>query len=57
MTGTVGLEPRIALVLTVGGARSAWQVGVLREIARFGGDVSAMVPTPVAKRLQEKYPT
>ena len=30
---------------------------LLREIARFGGDVSAMVPTPVAKRLQEKYPT
>jgi pantetheine-phosphate adenylyltransferase len=30
---------------------------LLREIARFGGDVSAMVPTPVAKRLQEKYPS
>lgn len=27
--------PRIALVLTGGGARSAWQVGVLREIARW----------------------
>ena len=27
----------------------------IREIARFGGDVSAMVPAPVAKRLEEKY--
>jgi pantetheine-phosphate adenylyltransferase len=30
---------------------------LLREISRFGGDVSAMVPAPVAKRLQEKYPS
>jgi pantetheine-phosphate adenylyltransferase len=29
----------------------------IREIARFGGDVSHMVPPPVAKRLAEKYPT
>lgn len=28
---------------------------LIREIARFGGDVSAMVPAPVAKRLQERY--
>lgn len=28
---------------------------LIREIARFGGDVSAMVPPPVAKRLDEKY--
>ena len=28
---------------------------LLREITRFGGDVSAMVPPPVARRLQEKY--
>lgn len=27
----------------------------IRDIARFGGDVSSMVPAPVAKRLQEKY--
>ncbi|MDZ7733816.1 MAG: pantetheine-phosphate adenylyltransferase [Acidimicrobiia bacterium] len=27
----------------------------IREIARFGGDVKAMVPPPVAKRLEEKY--
>lgn len=29
---------------------------LIREIARFGGDVTAMVPAPVAKRLEEKYP-
>ena len=28
---------------------------LLREITRFGGDVTAMVPPAVAKRLQEKY--
>ena len=27
---------------------------LLREITRFGGDVSEMVPEPVAKRLREK---
>lgn len=29
---------------------------LLREIARFGGDVSSMVPPPVSKRLAERYP-
>lgn len=29
----------------------------IRDIARFGGDVSMMVPDPVAKRLRERYPT
>ncbi len=28
---------------------------LIREITRFGGNVSGMVPTPVAKRLEEKY--
>jgi pantetheine-phosphate adenylyltransferase len=28
---------------------------LIREIARFGGDVSSMVPPAVAKRLHEKY--
>jgi pantetheine-phosphate adenylyltransferase len=27
----------------------------IREVARFGGDVSSMVPEPVAKRLAERY--
>ena len=30
---------------------------LIREIARFGGDVTSMVPEPVAKRLIEKYGT
>jgi NTE family protein len=42
MTGAGGLEPRIALVLTGGGARSAWQVGVLRGIARWYPPGSAL---------------
>ncbi len=29
---------------------------LIREIARFGGDVSTMVPPSVAKRLAERYP-
>ncbi|MHB1485979.1 MAG: pantetheine-phosphate adenylyltransferase [Acidimicrobiales bacterium] len=28
---------------------------LLREVARFGGDVTGMVPAPVAKRLNEKF--
>ena len=28
---------------------------LIREIARFGGDVTSMVPAPVAKRLQERW--
>ncbi|MCC5950895.1 MAG: pantetheine-phosphate adenylyltransferase [Acidimicrobiia bacterium] len=28
---------------------------LIREIARFGGDVTAMVPPAVGKRLEEKY--
>ncbi len=28
---------------------------LLREVARYGGDVSAFVPKPVLVRLQEKY--
>ncbi len=28
---------------------------LIREVARFGGDVSDMVPDPVAKRLKEKF--
>ncbi|MHB1906651.1 MAG: pantetheine-phosphate adenylyltransferase [Acidimicrobiales bacterium] len=29
---------------------------LLRVVARFGGDVTAFVPEPVAKRLRERYP-
>jgi len=27
----------------------------IREIARYGGDVTALVPPPVARRLEERY--
>ncbi|MEZ5380680.1 MAG: pantetheine-phosphate adenylyltransferase [Microthrixaceae bacterium] len=30
---------------------------LIREIARFGGDVTAMVPPPVAERLQARFAT
>jgi pantetheine-phosphate adenylyltransferase len=29
---------------------------LIREVARLGGDVTDMVPAPVAKRLKEKFP-
>ncbi len=29
---------------------------LLREVARYGGDVTAFVPGPVAKRLYDKFP-
>jgi pantetheine-phosphate adenylyltransferase len=29
---------------------------LIREIARFGGDVASMVPPPVAAKLTERYP-
>ena len=28
---------------------------LVREVARFGGDVSAMVPAPIAHRLKERF--
>jgi pantetheine-phosphate adenylyltransferase len=38
-------------------ANSAVASKYIRDIARFGGDVSSMVPDPVTKRLAEKYGT
>ena len=35
-------------------ANSFVQSKFIRDIARFGGDVSSMVPDPVAKRLKER---
>lgn len=29
---------------------------LLREVARFGGDVTALVPPPVAARIKERFP-
>jgi len=36
-------------------ASSAIASKYIRDIARFGGDVTSMVPEPVAKRLQERF--
>ena len=38
-------------------ASSAIASKYIRDIARFGGDVSSMVPEPVAKRLKEMFRT
>jgi pantetheine-phosphate adenylyltransferase len=29
---------------------------LLREVARYGGDISPFVPAPVAERMQKKFP-
>jgi pantetheine-phosphate adenylyltransferase len=36
-------------------SRSFLASKLIREIARFGGDVSSMVPEPVQRRLKERY--
>jgi NTE family protein len=46
MSGTGSVGPRIALMLPGGGARSAWQVGVLKAIAGWY-PAGAMLPFPV----------
>jgi pantetheine-phosphate adenylyltransferase len=43
------------LFLPSASANSAVASKYIRDIARFGGDVSSMIPLPVAKRLAEKY--
>jgi pantetheine-phosphate adenylyltransferase len=43
------------LFLPSASANSAIASKYIRDIARFGGDVSSMVPPAVAKRLAEKY--
>ncbi len=43
--------------IPTGSARSFIASRLLREVARFGGDVSGLVPPPVAKRLQDKFGT
>lgn len=41
--------------IPAGSAHSFLASKLIREIARYGGDVTSMVPPPVAKRLQERY--
>jgi pantetheine-phosphate adenylyltransferase len=44
------------LFLPSASANSAIASKYIRDIARWGGDVTSMVPRAVAKRLDEKYP-
>jgi len=43
------------MFIPCGSANSFLASKLIREIARFGGDVTSMVPAPVAKRLSERY--
>jgi pantetheine-phosphate adenylyltransferase len=44
------------LFIPTGPAHSFLAARLLREVARFGGDVSDLVPAPVAARLKAKFP-
>jgi pantetheine-phosphate adenylyltransferase len=51
------LAPEIATVAVLASAEYSFLSSTLvREVARFGADVSKWVPTVVARRLYEKYP-
>lgn len=43
------------LFIPTGSSQSFIASRLLREVARFGGDVSSLVPAPVAKRLEERF--
>jgi pantetheine-phosphate adenylyltransferase len=50
------LAPEIDTVFFMTGIEHAYlSSSLVREIAAFGGDVSAMVPDAVARRLRERY--
>ena len=50
------LAPEIDTVFFMTGIEHAYlSSSLVREIAAFGGDVSAMVPDTVARRLRERY--
>ena len=42
------------MFLPTASRRSFLASGLIREVARLGGDVSEMVPEPVSRRLDEK---
>ena len=43
------------LFIPSGSSHSFLASKLIREIARYGGDISSMVPEPVAKVLAEKH--
>lgn len=44
------------LFIPTGPANSFVASRLLREVARYGGDVTGLVPGPVAKRLEARFP-
>ena len=53
-----GLDPDIETVLLpTAPAYFVLRSSVIKELSNYGGDVSAMVPEPVARALREKYRT
>lgn len=44
------------LFIPTGSSHSFIASRLLREVARLGGDVTALVPTPVAARLKSRFP-
>ncbi len=43
------------LLMPTGPTTSFIAAKLIREVARYGGDVSELVPPPVARRLKEKF--
>ena len=43
------------LMLPTGSAYSFISSRLVREVARYGGDVSAFVPDPIAVRMKERF--
>ena len=50
------LSPVETVFIPTSSAHSFIASRLLREVARYGGDVSSFVPPPVEKRLREKFP-
>jgi pantetheine-phosphate adenylyltransferase len=42
-------------MLPTGSAYSFISSRLVREVARYGGDVSAFVPDPIAVRMKERF--
>jgi len=49
------IEESTDRVFVLGVDLPALPEALIREIARFGGNVDTMVPAPVARRLKERY--
>jgi pantetheine-phosphate adenylyltransferase len=52
----LGLQGVETMFMTTNPQYSFLSSSLVREVAKFGGDVSSMVPDHVAKRLSERFP-